>query len=310
MKRILYITVFALLLTKVPAQQTSQYSQYIFNQFGLHPALAGWHDCIEFRAGFRTQWVNYPGAPRTAFANFNTVLNHKKRGYLRSRHGIGANIENDQMGPFGITRFYLAYAYNVPINRSFRLSMGLYAGFEQFKMDVSKITLENYRDPAIPGNSSAILYPEVWPSVFLYSKDFYIGATIRQMMGNRIKKIMADGRLRQDFTATCGKRFKAGHTTDFIPSVCLKWTFVSAPALDVNAMFDFNNRFQLGVAWRNTDALVALAKINIKSFSLGYSFDYTTSRIKIGSANTHEIVIGINTCKRDDRNSDECPVFN
>lgn len=310
MKKILYISVFVLLLLKGSAQQTAQYSQYIFNHFGHHPSLAGWRDCMEFRLGIRTQWVKFPGAPKTAFANFNTVLNRKKKGYLRTRHGVGANVENDQMGPFGITRLYLAYAYHVPLNRRYKFSMGLYAGIEQFKMDVSKITLENYRDPAITGNSSVIVYPEVWPSLFLYSNDFYIGATLRQMLLNRIKKVTVDGRLRHEVNITSGKRFKAGRNTDMIPSVCLKWTYISAPALDINFMFDFNNRFMLGASWRNTDALVGMARINLGSFSLGYAFDFTTSKIKYGSSNTHEVILGINTCKRDNRNSDECPVFN
>lgn len=297
---------------KAGAQQNAQYSQYIFNHFGHHPSLAGWRECLEFRIGYRMQWVNFPGAPRTAFANFNTMLNRKRgKGFLRTRHGIGANVESDQMGPFGITRLYVAYAYHVPLNRKYKLSMGLYAGIQQYKIDVSQITLEDYRDQAITGKSNVIVYPDVWPSMFLYSNDFYVGVTLRQMLLNKIKKITLDSRLRHHLTLTCGKRFRASRDIDMIPSICLKWASVSAPALDINVMFDFSNRFMLGASWRNTDALVAMARLNIgRSFTMGYAFDFTTSKIKLASSNTHELVLGMNVCKRDNRNSDECPVFN
>lgn len=310
MKKIISISIIILSLKSVRAQQNAQFTQYLFNQFGHHPALAGWRDCIEFRAGVRTQWVNYPGAPKTAFANFHTSLTRKKKGYLKSKHGIGANIESDQSGPFGMTRIYLAYAYHVPLNRKFKLSMGLFAGLQQYKLDVGKITLEDYRDNAIPGKNNVFVYPDVWPSIFLYSNDFFAGFTIRQVLRNKIKKITDDSRLRHHYTITAGKRFKVDHNIDIIPSFNFKWASVSAIDLDLNVMFDFSNRFSLAAAWRNTDALAILGRVNIKNFSVGYSFDFTTSKIKVGSSNTHEIILGVNTCKKDKRNSDECPVFN
>lgn len=291
-------------------QQTAQFTHYIFNQFGHHPALAGWRDCFEVRLGFRTQWLNFPGAPKTAFANFHTSLTRKKRGYLKSKHGIGANVESDQMGPFGMTRIYLAYAYHIPVSRKYKLAFGLYAGVQQYKIDVSKITLENYNDAAITGKTSVFIWPDIWPSLFFYSNDFFAGATIRQVMRNKIKKITADSRLRHHYNITAGKKIYWKNDISFIPSVNFKWAFISAPDLDITANFDFKNRFQLGVSWRNTDALAGLFRLNLGNFSLGYAFDFTTSKIKIGSSNTHEIVLGINTCKKDNRNSTECPVFN
>ncbi len=309
MKKFVLILFFGSIFYNGNSQQTAQFTQYLFNQFGHHPALAGWRDCIEIRLGYRTQWLNYPGAPKTAFANFHTSLTRKKKGFLRTKHGIGANVESDQMGPFGITRIYLAYAYHVPFNRKFKLSMGLFAGMQQYKIDVGKIILETAPDNAITGKNYVYIVPEVWPSIFLYSNDFFAGATIRQAFRNKIKKITADSRLRYHYNITAGKRFKLDRM-DIIPSFNFKWASISAPDLDLNCLFDFTNRYQLGVSWRNTDALAVLGKITIKNWSLGYSFDWTTSKIKNGSSNTHEIILGINTCKPDKRNSDECPAFN
>lgn len=308
-KKIFYTILFIVCFSSARAQQNAQFTQYLFNLFGHHPALAGWRDCIEFRVGFRTQWLNFPGAPKTAFANFHTALPRKTRGFLKSKHGIGANVESDQMGPFGMTRIYLAYAYHVPLNRKFKFSLGLFGGLQQYKIDVRKITLENYDDQAITGKTSVFVYPDVWPSMFLYSNDFFAGLTVRHAFRNKIKKITADSRLRFHYNITAGKRFKL-ERMDVIPSFNFKLAHISAPDLDLSCMFDFSNRYSLAASWRNTDAVAISGRINIKNFSLGYSFDFTTSKIKLGSSNTHEIILGVNTCKKDTRNSSECPVFN
>jgi type IX secretion system PorP/SprF family membrane protein len=214
------------------------------------------------------------------------------------------------MGPFGATRIQLAYAYHIPFNRKYKMSMGLFAGIQQFKIDVAKLNINTNQDPAVTGKNFAYLYPDVWPSIFFYSKDEFAGFTIRQAFKNKIKKITQDSRLRYHYVITAGKRFPFGNNKSVIPGFCFKWASVSAMEIDVNAMFEFGTRFQLGASWRNTDAVIGMARLNIKNYSVGYAFDFTTSKIKLASSNTHEIIVGINTCKPDKRNSAECYSFN
>ena len=312
MKKHYYITLLLLLqFFAGQTQQTPQYTQNIFNLFGLHPAIAGTKECIDMRIGYRTQWVGFEGAPKTAFANFHTTLNRKNKGHLRTRHGIGANVETDHYGPFGVTRLYGAYAFHVPVNHKLRFSMGLYAGIMQYRVDANKMTLTNYNDNAVIGGS-VFIYPDVIPGVWLYSKNFFAGLTVRQILHNKIKKVTNDSHLRYHYIASAGKVLEFGKKEfNLIPSVTVKFASVSAPALDLNLLMDFPGRFQFGLTYRNTDAACAMARVYLlRYFSLGYSFDFTTSKIKLGSSNTHEIILGINTCRPDNRNSTECPVFN
>ncbi|MBK8615138.1 MAG: type IX secretion system membrane protein PorP/SprF [Flavobacteriales bacterium] len=60
-----------LLLAPARAQQIAQYTQYVFNQFSVNPAVAGSKDCLDVRLGFRQQWVGFPGAPVTAWASLH-----------------------------------------------------------------------------------------------------------------------------------------------------------------------------------------------------------------------------------------------
>jgi len=47
------------------AQQEIMLSQYMFNQMVVNPGYAGSKNYISADALYRTQWVNFPGAPTT-----------------------------------------------------------------------------------------------------------------------------------------------------------------------------------------------------------------------------------------------------
>ncbi len=298
------------------AQQTPQFTNFVFNQFAHHPAVAGTRPCLDMRMGYRTQWVGFQDAPRTMFLNIHSQIGGKRNSRTRTKHGIGGHIETDNTGPMSRTRFYLAYAYHVPVTRKATLSMGLYAGFQQFRFNAGRVTLANYQDNAIQGSSVEFIWPDVSPGVFLYSDDYYMGFTVGQALRNRIKGVGLDSRLTYHYILTAGKRFKGRDRSEFsyIPSLALKFAPMATPAIDLNLMVDYQNTLQVGLSYRNTDAIAALFKVNfLKYFSLGYAFDFTTSRIRHASSNTHEIVLGISPCaafgsKR--RNVNDCPVWN
>jgi hypothetical protein len=46
-------------------------------------------------------------------------------------------------------------------------------------------------------------------------------------------------------------------------------------------------------------------------FSFGYSYDVTTSKLRVASSNTHEFILAIYPCKAEDPNKTivRCPVF-
>ena len=94
------------------------------------------------------------------------------------------------------------------------------------------------------------------------------------------------------------KDFNFCRCFDVSPSVALKPSvFVKTTegntTFDVNLNAHFNNRFWLGASYRNEDALVALLGMNVTDkLRVGYSYDFTTSKLKDYSDGTHEIMLG------------------
>ena len=107
-KHILTFILFFSSAVFVYGQQTAQYSNYLTNYFAMNPALAGSNDCLNVKLGYRNQWVGFTGAPKTTFATFSTEIKHKKIKTIRTKHGFGALIENDEIGAFSRSTIYLS----------------------------------------------------------------------------------------------------------------------------------------------------------------------------------------------------------
>lgn len=294
------------------AQQTPQYSQYMFNQFAINPALAGSKQCIDARIGYRKQWLNLDDAPTTAWVTVHGTFKNKQKPYQKSKHGFGAMVETDDTGPLGFTMFSVAYAYHLKLSNKYMASFGLYAGVQQQKIDAGKITLTDFNDPAIGNGGSVFVAPEIWPGILLYNDNTFFGLSVRQVMGNKVSDFGIENKLVPHFLLNGGHRFRTSKDVAFMPSTLIKLTGAAPLAIDINMMMEYKKIFGLGVSYRNTDAFVAMLKVNfLRFFSLGYAYDITTSKLRVGSSNTHEIILGINACPPDDSRNKivRCPAF-
>lgn len=298
----------------LPAQQIAQYTQYVFNHFSVNPAVAGSKDCIDVRLGYRQQWVGFEGAPTTAWASLHGTIKPKGKPYQANKHGIGAFVEADDTGPLGYTHFYLAYAYHLQVSRGYYLSAGLFAGVKQFKLDAGEVTLENFNDPAIDGAAGSVMvYPEVAPGIWAYGNNFWVGLSGFGLLNNQVDGIGLETRVTsRHFKLSGGYRMKVGRHTAFTPSTLIKISPASPVAFDLNAMVDWKRRYGLGVSYRNQDAVAFMGKVSfLKFFSLGYSYDITTSPLRVSSSNTHEVILAITPCPPVDPSKRivSCPIF-
>lgn len=304
-----------LLLTLAAAagrgQQLSQYTQYVFNHFSVNPAVAGSKDCLDVRLGYRKQWVGLDGSPTTGWASLHAAI-RPKNSVNKGKHGVGFFAESDQAGNWGYTRLALAYAYHLQMSRDYFLSFGLFGGAQQMKYDVGASTLVDYNDPALDSKATSLVIPEVTPGIWAYNKVAWAGLSMHQTLGNRISGIGTDSRLARQVMLSGGYKYRIGRSTAFIPSLLLKKSKAAPWALDINGMVEWQRKFALGAGYRAGDAVTLLMKVSFaKFFQVGYSFDLTTSRLRLGGSNTHEIILAITPCSQADmsRRMINCPAF-
>ena len=151
----------------VYAQQAPQYTNFIHNYLALNPAVAGSNECLNVKLGYRSQWMGFEGAPETTFASFSVELKHKKLHTLRTRHGIGGFVENDETGPLSRSTIYLGYAYHFPVGRNVTASVGIFGGIMQMGIDATKLNLRDANDPVVNGTGRVFLIPDFSPGLFL-----------------------------------------------------------------------------------------------------------------------------------------------
>ncbi len=284
---------FLILTFYCSAQQSPMYSQYMFNDFIINPSVAGTYDYYQVRATNRFQWIGIKDAPIT---NVLSVYGpHKK---LPS--GWGASVYSDNQGPTGKIGFYGSYAYNIKIYDDFRLSFGLSAGIIQFKIDETKIDFAQ-QETGLSKQNLKYLIPDANTGLYLYSEKFYFGFSVDQLFQNKLAieyskathRIDSINRLKSHFTSVVGYKFKINKELDLEPTALFRATGQSKPQIEGDAKLTYNKKVWVGAGFRTSDAVSLLLGYNFEDkIYIGYSYDITTSRLKVASQGTHEIMIG------------------
>lgn len=306
-KRFIYI-LFSFFSLQSNAQQVPQYTQWSWHQLALNPAHSGIKKCIDIHTLARTQWVGFEGAPKTGFLTVSVPLSSKRKKYLSARHGLGFKFEKDAIGQFSLNRLNFSYAGHFNFNKTDRLSLGIYAGVLQMGYDPSTVTTTD-PDP-IALNQGSFIAPDASFGAWYNSSNYYGGLVLQQLIPNKWQEIGENSKNRIHTIMYGGYRIGVNNLVSILPTALLKISPKGPPSLDINLMVDYQNLITLGIGYRSVDALLLNFQLKIKEqFAIGYSFDYTLSRIQTGAKNTHEVSLRYTTCKPQRNNTYSCPLF-
>ncbi len=301
MRKIISITFFIGFAFSVSGQQNAQFTNFLFNAFEINPANAGLKKCLDARVGYRTQWIGFEDNPRTVFVSAHQRIDaiSNERGVI---HGAGITIKGDNTGPTGRTALHLNYAIHLPLSRKVRLAFGVALGALQYRLDASAFDYNDPGDPILQQSQSEIVFPDMKAGVWLYSKYWFIGFSGAHITNPTLKNIGEDVRLQPNFNLMAGRIFESGDKMSYIPAAELKFTGNSTPSLDVNFWADYDNRVAIGLGFRSQDAVSGMLKFNfLEYFTLAYAYDFTYSKVRYGSSNSHEIILGITACPRNQK---------
>lgn len=320
-RRLVLVEVLMSLTLLCQAQQRPQYTQYVFNNYILNPAISGIENYTDVRFGYRNQWSGIEQAPITAYFSIHLPLgknylygnsnsfsengnNPMKRNLMQTymasepHHGIGMYGVVDRSGPITSSDFKFTYAYHLGLSAKINLSLGVAAGVSRLMLDVSKITLENSLDPAIAGNANNKLQPDLGMGLWLYGPDFFAGVSAQQLLNRAItftnQNNYNTGKQVPHVFITGGYKYFISDDITAIPSLMFKYVSSTPLSTDINLKFAFKDKFWLGGSYRSNDAAAIIAGFNINAlFVLGYSYDFTTSELGTLSKGSHEVVLGI-----------------
>ena len=295
MKKLFSILCLFFILQEFYAQQSVQYTQFTFNDYGLNPAIAGSSNGLMFLAGRRTQWRGFELAPETNFVNITKAIG--KKGYRHYWHGVGAYVEQDKMGVFTTQVMYLSYAIHFKLSPQFRFSLGVAAGMK--KVALSNLVFD-MNDPTFSMDNRSVKVPDVIPGFYLYSKKFTLSVAMHNVYKNTLSfggKELGTGNgvsLLPTAYVTVTRKFISGdYNFVSVPAINLQTDFRGIPSANINFMTYYKKRIGLGVNYRIHDSFSAILQVRVwKNLVVGYAFDFTISRFRVAKANSDEIMMG------------------
>lgn len=268
------------------AQQLPYFSQYMYSELYINPAVAGSKEGIPVMMTFRRQWAGLDGAPMT-----NTISGHSA--FLKNM-GAGVILMDDRTGPLTQTGAQLSYAYRVKFSDDTKLSFGLGGMFYQHVLDKGTLKIEDKGDKVIQGGKEKAFSPDVTFGMHLKYKRFSAGFSTPQLFQTNMKFTeYADLRLRlvRHYFFYSAYRIELNEKIKTEPSVLLKAVDGAPVQFDANLRVEYKEHVWLGASYRNKESIIGMAGVKAGIFSVGYSYDFTLSNIKKYSTGSHEIFI-------------------
>lgn len=308
----------------VVAQQKPQYTEYVFNNLLLNPAVTGIENYIDAKAGYRSQWTGLDGAPVTSYLTVSAPLgdnfingdaaampaggaeNPFSRLYTQNyqasepHHGIGFMVVSDKAGPIQTTNIDATYAYHLGITSRLNLAVGVAAGVNHISLNTSMITLENPLDPAIANGDNSQWKPDLSVGLWAYSSNYYVGVSAQQVLPQNLyfstntNNTYNQSKTVPQFFFTGGVKLFLSDDLTLMPSALVKVIRPLPVVFDINTKLAFRDVFWIGASYRKDDSVAGLVGFNISSLiNISYAYDYTTSALRTVSNGTHEIVLGL-----------------
>ena len=270
------------------AQQDAQYTQYMYNTININPAYAGSRGALSVFGLYRTQWVGLDGAPETSTFSVNTPINN-------SNLGVGVSLVNDKIGPTNENTFSADLSYTIQTSADFKLSFGIKGSANFFNLDVTKLNPESQGDPQFQDLNNKFS-PNVGAGVYWHSDKAYIGLSVP----NFIETNRYDDNDYAIYKDRINYYLIAGYVFDldrlqyikFKPALLTKMVQGAPLQVDVSANFMFMDKLVLGVAYRWSASLSAMAGFQISDgLYIGYGYDRETTKLNNYNSGSHEIFL-------------------
>lgn len=291
------------------AQQLPLFTQYREMQGIVNPAAIS-RDFIRLKhkvligTGYRRQWINAPQAPSTLMLNAEWL---KETGNTHLISGL--YIMDDKVGKESTTGINNRLGVLISDSpQDYGFSLGLNGGMVYYRVRLNETTARDI-DPII-GETRQKWHPDMGVGVFGYMKLgnenlVYGGFSIPQIFGFKALQLTQS----QDIIRYRHYYFMGGCmlplNTESSSIELSTWTkFVPNTRInvDLNARFNYNDQFQLGLGFNTNKSVSLEASYTLGSNSnfdiaglwrIGYSHSINFSPLTTYMGNTHEFHLSV-----------------
>jgi type IX secretion system PorP/SprF family membrane protein len=292
--------------------QDPQFSQFYSNYLYLAPSFAGLTEKNRIAVNYRNQWPEIKYGYQTYSVSFDKYIE-------KFRSGLGILIFQDVAGSGRLrtTSVGLQYSYDFRITENWHVRPGLHFNYTERGIDFEKLLWNDQISAS--GNSpvSAELVPmekaddiDFSTSVLTYSDRFWLGASVDHLLRPNQSLYFYDdedgnpAKVPVKYSLFGGVKFiRPEHLLRPIPtSIQLAFLYRQQQQfrqLDLGVYW-YHSPLVAGIWYRgiplykevfNRDALTALVGIKTKNMNIGYSYDFTISKMIAKTGGAHEVSI-------------------
>jgi type IX secretion system PorP/SprF family membrane protein len=293
-------------------------TQFYANPVYLNPAFTGASGCLRVAGVYRNQWP--------AISNGYVSYVFSADGYIpEAKSGLGLVLSNDVAGSGQLrtTNAMASYAYETNINRAYAIRAGIQVGMGSKSVNINNLL---FGDQISRGGSvstienipQSVYYFDSNAGLLFYGKKFWVGFSAFHL--NRPNESLTgntDAKLPVKYSAHGGVKIlldgeeKGDRTMNtYITPVLHYYHQEKFDQLDVGCYFT-KAMINVGFWYRgipglkaykpgysNNDAFAVLIGCSNDKFNVGYSYDFTISKLSGNTKGGHEISLSFQYCKK------------
>lgn len=326
MKKII-ITIFATFIYITASGQDPHFTQFYSNPLYLAPSFAGATLEDRIATTYRNQWASLPGS----FVTYSFSYDHY---FDNFNSGIGILLLRDVAGTgdLALTNAGIQYSYDIKINNYWHVRPGVHLNYTQMGIDYIKLTWNDQLSSSGTGGST-IEQPgedvksdiDFSASALAYSDRLWFGFAVDHLLTPNYGLWNNDANWPMKFTVFGGGQImKKGHLFNPIDeSLSVAFLYRHQYVYDQLdlGLYWFKSPLMLGFWYRGVpligadkrgDAVSFLVGYKANDIRVGYSYDFTISKLVSSTGGAHEVSIVYEfrtTRNRKKRRMIPCPEF-
>ncbi len=291
MTRRFHIILFGLFVAvgTAKAQYDPSFGHYFDMEPSFNPAAVGKHPAINITAAYAMDMAGYEHNPRTLYAAADMPFYA-----LRTYHGVGVQLMNDEIGLFTHQRLALQYAARMKLFGG-TLSLGVQAGVINETFDGTGLDLDESNDPAfsttkIDGNSI-----DLGVGVYYTRGPLYVGFSA-QHLNSPLVEMGTTNELQIDPTYYFTGGYNIQLRIPFLtinPSVLVRTDGIVWRGDVTGRLVYVNDKKMMygGISYSPSHSVTFMVGGSFHGVVAGYSYELYTSSIDPGNG-SHELFVG------------------